>query len=136
MALSPNDPSSFSCPEHHLLKDIHLEVAVDFSRHVLTGSVTLNFEKKTSDKSLVNMITDIWTIYWLLIIIKGLCTMLIPNTLCVYLVKLFKMEWYSTIWYILSLVCCSNKIFLEFPDYGSIEFCNDKLTIFVECFRC
>jgi len=48
MALSNNDPSSFSRPEDHLLVSIHLELGVDFSRHVLSGTAALEFDKKNS----------------------------------------------------------------------------------------
>lgn len=54
MALSSNDPSSFSRPEDHLLVSIHLQLTVDFSNHVLKGSATLDFDKKNATaKSLV-----------------------------------------------------------------------------------
>ena len=44
-ALSPGDPSSFSRPEDVLVKSIHLELDVNFQKHVLSGSVLLDVAK-------------------------------------------------------------------------------------------
>lgn len=55
-ALSPQDPSSFSRPEHFLLTHLHIELDVDFDKHVLKGLAKLQFDKKSDDsKSVVSL---------------------------------------------------------------------------------
>lgn len=43
--LSPGDPSSYSRPDQALVTRIHLDLTADFSKQVLTGSVTLGVRK-------------------------------------------------------------------------------------------
>ena len=56
-ALSPSDPSSFSRPDLCVVKALHIDLDVDFERHILFGKVTLNVERKLADvKSLVSFV--------------------------------------------------------------------------------
>ena len=58
-ALSPSDPSSFSRPDLCVVKALHIDLDVDFERHILFGKVTLNVERKAADvKSLVSFSPD------------------------------------------------------------------------------
>ncbi|KAI0232089.1 Leukotriene A-4 hydrolase [Lamellibrachia satsuma] len=45
-ALSPSDPSSFSRPDLCLVKALHIDLRVDFEKHILLGKVTLKVERK------------------------------------------------------------------------------------------
>ena len=49
MALSPKDPSSFSRPELCEVKHLHLDLDVNFQKHILSGKARLDLEKKTGD---------------------------------------------------------------------------------------
>jgi len=53
MALSPQDPSSYSRPDHIKTNDIHLDWDLDFETKIVTGSCTLSMEKIMSDISSV-----------------------------------------------------------------------------------
>ena len=56
-ALSPSDPSSFSRPDLCVVKALHIDLDVDFEKHILIGKVTLNVERKAADvKSLVSFV--------------------------------------------------------------------------------
>ncbi|XP_077293269.1 leukotriene A-4 hydrolase [Arctopsyche grandis] len=54
MALSPADPTSFSLPDQHVIKHIHLVWNVDFSRKIISGKAQLKVEKlNDTNKQLV-----------------------------------------------------------------------------------
>ena len=56
-ALSPSDPSSFSRPDLCLVKALHIDLRVDFEKHILLGKVTLKVERKlTHVDSLVGLV--------------------------------------------------------------------------------
>lgn len=44
--LSPNDPNSYSRPDEVCVTNVHLEWLIDFSSNTISGSVTLNAERK------------------------------------------------------------------------------------------
>ena len=55
MALSPKDPSSFSRPENCMVTSLQLDLDVDFSKHVLKGTVKIDLERKNeSTQSVVS----------------------------------------------------------------------------------
>lgn len=44
--LSPNDPNSYSRPDEVCVTNVHLDWLIDFSSNTISGSVTLNVERK------------------------------------------------------------------------------------------
>ncbi|XP_035735268.1 leukotriene A-4 hydrolase-like [Vespa mandarinia] len=53
MALSENDPNSFSRPDLAVVTHIHLELNVDFDRKVLSGKAILDIEKKGATNTVI-----------------------------------------------------------------------------------
>ena len=49
MALSPCDPCSFSRPDLVVIKDIDLDLSVDFDKTVITGTAHLSVEKQSDE---------------------------------------------------------------------------------------
>lgn len=53
MALSKEDPCSFSNTSDVVVQNIHLELLVDFTKSVLIGHVTLDIEKLNSEAQIL-----------------------------------------------------------------------------------
>ncbi|XP_041349920.1 leukotriene A-4 hydrolase-like [Gigantopelta aegis] len=61
-ALGPVDPSSFSEPERCVVTKLHVDLEIDFAKHVLVGSVDITLEKKSEDVKTVILDTRDLTI--------------------------------------------------------------------------
>ena len=59
MALSPEDPCSFSLPKSCVVTHLHLDLSVDFDRKILQGSAVLSVEKKNDDTSVLVRSPDV-----------------------------------------------------------------------------